>query len=192
LAGGNFTIRRCEIVGACDSISLTAQGLGATIEQNWSHGCSWESWPPGTPDRPSHPDFQTHNDGVQFHRGGPYYVRGNYFGGFRVPNTPNDPANDDWHNACLMIQQEVSSNSIDHLGIVVAEYNWFEGGTFSVNIQLKYGNTMSETTVRHNRYIRPTWTPASYPITWNSGVHPTLSDNVWDDTGGAVPHGTLP
>lgn len=194
IQGGNFTLLRTELIGATDSISIIGRPdlPGVTVQQCWSHQCHWETWAPGTPERPTHADHQTHNDAIQFHRGTGHMIWGNMLGGVR--NTVGDPRiTEDWSNSCCMIQQEVSADAIENLGIVMVKENWLQGGAAAINFGYKFGNDLSNVTLQDNRFLSQVWYPGqpkTYFILVNTGANPTLIGNVMDDTGLPVPIGS--
>jgi hypothetical protein len=181
IAGGNFTIRRSEITRTVDGVGLVSQVGNTLIEANWIHDGYWTTWTDATPEpKPSHKDNQTHNDGIQFHRGRHHVIRGNFIGGVRGTVAG---AGDDYTNACLMISQGVDGTAANRLDDVLIEKNWFQGGAASINLYKSNDNDLSGVTIRNNRFLRG----PGYYILKGAGVNAPLSNNVFDDTGLPVP-----
>jgi len=178
--GANFTVRRTEIKRAVDGVGLNLGKGMVTVEASWIHDCYWTSWAPGTPGAPSQPDYQTHNDGIQFQRGAGYVVRGNFIGGERGAGKGTG---DDYNNSALMIGQSVDGTAANHLGTTLVEKNWFQGGAATINLHYSNGNTLGELTIRDNRFLHD----PGYYILRDAAITAKLSNNVFDDTGAPVP-----
>ena len=196
ITGGNFTLRRCKVAGGVDGVGLTMPDTvpPVTIEQSWIHDGHWESWSAGAADKPTNwDDNKTHDDAIQIHRGKGHRIRGNHIGGRRQPLAVVDRTlSDDFNNAGIMCQQEVSSSSTDWLDDVLIELNYVEGGAASINLGYKFGNDLAGVTVRDNIFPVQDWSPPTYYILRNPGTNPVLSGNVRRYTNGttdAVPVG---
>ena len=168
--GGNLTLRRNEIERGVDGVGLMTTYGDAVVEANWIHNGYYTSWPIGTPGAPQS-DGHVHSDAIQLQRGGNYTIRGNLLGG--------DPgAGDAYNNAGMMIAQAVSANAVDHLGTVLIEKNWLQGGAAVINLAYKNGNDLHEITIRNNRFLRS----KGYYIYKNPEIKTAISGNVFDDT----------
>lgn len=175
--GANFTLRRTELLRGVDGVGLVSEGGNVRIEGCYLHHGYWTSWTADTPEpKPGHSDMQTHTDGIQFHRGRGYVVRGNFIGGERrsSPGTGGDFA-----NAGMMIAQEVDTSAANRLDDVLIEKNWLQGGAATINLAYARNNDLSGVTIRDNRFLRG----SGYYILQGAGTAPVLSNNVFDDTG---------
>jgi hypothetical protein len=168
---------------------------------------------PNFPTSPS--DRRSHNDGMQIQGWRGYTIRGCYIGGQRAPLGSNGSgvkqanrdylipaqaaviaqvsAADDYNNACFMIQ---NNSGILAFTSALIEKNWVAGGDacFNFSAATAYGDDLSGVTVRDNRVIRQSSLPGSdgyegAQIYRSTNSNPTLSGNVWDDTG--LPVGIL-
>ena len=195
IVGGNFTVRRCELSGGADGIGLTMPSTvpPGIIEQSWIHDGHWETWAAGTPNKPTFSDLQNHSDAIQLHRGAGHRIRGNHLGGRRQNAAVADrKLSDDFNNATIMCQQEVSSSTTDLLTDVLIELNYIEGGAAAVNFGYKFGNALTGVTCRDNTFPALDWSPPTYYILRNAGATPVLSGNVRrypDGTTNAAPIG---
>jgi hypothetical protein len=177
IAGANFTLRRTEITRSVDGVGLVSPLGNVVIEASWIHDGAFFSWTADTPGpKPSFSDMKTHNDGVQFHRGRHYVLRGNMIGGVREA-TPG--TGDDYNNACLMISQGVDGTVANRLEDVLIEKNWFQGGAASINLAYSNGNDLSGVTIRDNRFLPG----RGYYILRGAGVNAAITGNVFDATG---------
>lgn len=195
ISGENFTLRRCHLTGGSDGAGITMPNYPVIIEGCWIHDGYWESWPAGTAGKPTFSDNQTHNDGIQLMRGKGHRVRGNTIGGPRVDGAIVDrKLSDDFNNSGILVQQEVSSSTVDRLTDVIVEKNKIQGGRAALNLSLKFSNDLSGVIVRDNIFPVQTWTPPTYYILRYTGTAPVLSNNLRryaDGTTDAAPIGTL-
>lgn len=207
MRGGNYAMRRVEVTNASDGICLTSAIGSVTVEGCWIHNGYYLEWDQATGAtsqggnnyNPYAGGFYTHADGVQFHRGKNYVIRGNMIGGARVPGWGKhhtgaalaNAAGDDMFNAALMVKQEVDSTLANRIENVVIESNWLAGGSSTINHPAGNGNTFASTVIRNNRFIRSTWGEQLYILTpLDSYGKPTVgvySGNVFDDDGSPVP-----
>ena len=177
LEGANLTVRRTEIKRSTDGIGLVSERGNVLVEGCWIHDGAHFTWTDDTPQpKPGHKDNQTHNDGVQFHRGKNLVLRGNFIGGDRA-------AGDDYRNAGVMISQAVNADPANRLDDVLIEKNWFQGGAATINMAYSNGNDLRTVTIRDNRFLRG----PGYYILKNGAIQPSLSNNVFDDTNQPVP-----
>ncbi|MTD12751.1 hypothetical protein GIS00_02175 [Nakamurella sp. YIM 132087] len=192
MRGGNYTIRRTEINNAPDGLCFTSQLGNVTAEGNWIHNGLYMEWDAKTPNMPYAGSYYTHTDGIQFHRGRNYVIRGNTIGGTRYVAAHHsgkakqlqDDA-DDNYNSALMIKQEVDSSAANKIENVLIEDNWLAGGQATVNICSGRDNTFSSLTCRDNKFMRSTWGSQMY-ILRGPGLG-NFSGNVFEDDGSAVP-----
>jgi len=194
--GGNFTAQRCEFVNAQDGVNYVgptgslaiAQAASCLFEANWVHANFYlNGWTgPGSPS-----DAQTHSDCFQFNTGGNITIRYNMLGG-RVDTvgylaTPGYNSGDDAHNSGIMIQQEVDTSAINHVGPVYIGYNWLGGGASTFNVFLKNSNTGSDWQIEYNKVmLRGTSAPggSGYEIYSSIGIAvPYLGNVQWDPAG---------
>lgn len=156
-------------------------------------------------------DRRTHNDGVQIQAFANNTIRGCFIGGARAPlgsngagvkqanrdylNPAHQPviaavdAADDYSNTAIIVQNSVPSGG--PVGALI-ELNWLAGGDATVNLFASTTDTLGGVIVRNNRFVRQSQFPASdgfngYAIHKASVCTSTISANVWDDTGLAVP-----
>ena len=195
---GNFTMRRTEVSNVPDGIGLRSIVGKVTVESSWIHNGFYMEWDATTPNRPSGRSYYTHVDGVQFHRGSNYVIRGNMIGGARFVAKHHAGfeqqilAADDMYNAAFMIKQETGQRdriplASEIIHNVLIEKNWLMGGQATINITKGVGdvNMFESTLIRNNRFIRSTWGPQYY-ILRAPGVG-VFSGNVFDDDGTPVP-----
>lgn len=161
--GGNFTARRCEIIGT-DAISYqgpngsaqTAHDAYALIEANWMHFGIYQNdfYPPGAD------DGQSHNDAFQTTFGKNITLNGNLMGGHRDvsgylvwPNGYN--AGDDFWNAGIMLQQATGMNDTYLIENVTITNNWIAGGTASINhpFHASMPNRFPDTVISDNKIL---------------------------------------
>jgi hypothetical protein len=186
MRGGNYTIRRTEITGAADGLSLTSALGNVTAEANWLHNGYYAEWDATTTGVPAQGGYYTHTDGVQFHRGKNYVIRGNLIGGTRNPadhhtgKAATIAAGDDFYNSAFMIKQEVDATPANKIENVLIENNWLTGGVSTINISSGNGNTFNTLIIRNNRFTRSTWGNQMY-ILQSPGLG-TITGNVYDDT----------
>jgi len=191
LRGANYTVHRTEISNMSDGIGLTSALGNVTIEGCWIHNGYYMEWAAGAPGfRPQGGNY-THVDGIQFHRGKNYVIRGNTIGGHRVPGAHSVGlaalinTGDDLYNSALMIKQEVDSSAVNKIENVLIENNWLAGGIATINIGSGRGNTFDTTVIRNNRFIRSTWGSQMY-ILRPSG-YGQISGNIFDDDSSLIP-----
>ena len=191
MRGGNYTIRRTELTWLPDGIGFTSPLGNVTIEGCWIHNGMYKEWTASTPDMPYAGGYYTHVDGIQFHRGKNYVIRGNTIGGVRAPakhHTAGASAAinnaDDMYNSCLMIKQEVDDTAANKVEHVLIEKNWFIGGQASINLASGRGNDFSTTVIRNNRFMRSTW-GQQYYVLRPPGLG-QFDNNVFDDDSSPV------
>lgn len=217
MRGGNYTLRRVEIVVAADGIGLNSTVGNVTVEACWMHNGlygEWTSAEEANGTRPRQSSYYTHNDGIQFHIGQNYLIRGNMIGGTRDPwihhtgHANEIDAGDDQFNAAILVKQEVDNSTANHLGNILIEKNWLFGGSSTMNITTgatdstgpkNYG---TDWIIRNNRFIRSTWDSllaSRRLISGQAGLSSSqtyilrdpgigvLSGNVFDDDGTPVP-----
>lgn len=180
---------RVEIKRTVDGISLVTRKGNVVVEGSWIHDGYYTEWAEGTPDYPSISDSRTHSDVVQFHLGRNYVFRGNRLGGVPHPasiKTLNPDtiaykdAGDDYENACFMIKQEGSADSVNRLDSVLIEKNWILGGRASINLSYANNNTLKTFVIRDNVFPRSTWGKQNY-ILKDLAVEATIEGNMHPD-----------
>ena len=191
MRGGNYTIRRTELTWLPDGLSFTSPLGNVNVEGCWIHNGMYAEWSATTPNPPYAGGYYTHVDGIQFHRGKNYTIRGNMIGGVRAvakhhtsgaSTTINNA--DDLYNSSLMIKQEVDDSLANKVENVLIEKNWFEGGQATINLASGRGNDFSTTVIRNNRFMRSTW-GQQYYILRSPGLG-QFSNNVFDDDSSPV------
>ncbi|WP_432486607.1 hypothetical protein [Kineococcus sp. SYSU DK018] len=151
---GGYTLRRVEVRGTQDGPRL---GYDVTIVDSWVHGLVRD------------PDV--HTDAMQSTTGARILVRHNTL-------DPRTPGVDDFLNAAVQLGTETGNQE---LRTAVFENNYFNGGTFSVNVSCTARFTGS-VVFRNNTFGRG----GKYgPIIAPAGV--TFTGNTWVDTGAVVP-----
>ena len=219
IRGGNYTLKYSELAGGVDGIGASIVG-DATVEccRIWD-GYYFSWWNASTnsvrtatftdADGVVHPtpfpaqsSGDTHSDGVQIQSYDGWVIRGCYIGGNRAvtPRTHLDPtiaadctlmkqmdSGREYVNSCILISSRDTSGT-HNVGALI-ENNWFEGSGARVNVAYKAYDDMSGVTVRNNRFIRGNYGYYIYKQIGNASV---FSNNVFDDTGAAVPVNTYP
>ena len=166
---------------------------------------------------PSSPgDRRCHNDGAQIQGWSGYTIRGCYLGGGRAPGiTSQDKQNHrdyllpadqpyiaavdaagDFANSGMMIQNNIGAAAA--VGALI-ENNWLTGGDATINILgarktggtvgNTFGDTLVGVTIRNNRFIDQSTFGASngFAIYRGADCQATITGNVWDSDGTAVP-----
>ncbi len=191
MRGGNYTIRRTEISMVPDGLCFTSPLGNVKAEANWIHNGLYKEWNSTTRNMPYAGSYYTHTDGIQFHRGRNYVIRGNRIGGTRVPGRHHTgmasaiSSGDDMYNSCLMIKQEVDSSWANKIENVLIERNWLTGGQASINLASGRGNNFASTIIRGNRFRISTW-GKQYYILRSPGLG-QFSHNTFMGTNGPVP-----
>jgi hypothetical protein len=193
IRGGDYTVRRTEIVATIDGISFNAWQGNVVVEACWIHDGRYDEWDVGTPNRPTESDRRAHCDCIQFHRGKGYRVVGNYLGGRRTLGgiQTYDPvivaqkdAGDDYENSGIMLKQEVDSTAQNKIENVLISQNWFEGGAACINVAPDLGNFFESVTISYNRFIRAQpGVHGGYYIVRPTTTQAAIVGNVFDDTG---------
>ncbi|MCI2239891.1 hypothetical protein MO973_36970 [Paenibacillus sp. TRM 82003] len=151
---GGYTLRRVEVRGTQDGPRL---GYDVTVVDSWVHGLVRD------------PDV--HTDAMQSTTGARITVRHNTL-------DPRTPGVDDFLNAAVQLGTETGNHE---LRSVLFENNYFNGGTFSVNVSCDARFTGS-VVFRGNRFGHG----SKYgPVIAPAGV--TFTGNTWVDTGAEVP-----
>jgi hypothetical protein len=208
----------CEITRTVDGFGGSAGAYyGPTVLRNCrihnSYYTAWLNSATSTPyaNFPTSPsDRRCHSDGVQIQGFSGYTIEGCYIGGGRAPgitsgnkqtyrdylNPAHQPtiaavnAADDYANAAIIIQNNIPAGG--PVGAMV-EKNWLAGGDAVVNLNGNLGgDTLPNVTLRDNRFIRQSTFGASdgFVIYRSTNCTATITGNVWDDTGAAVPVNT--
>src|SRR5665213_761068 len=214
--GGNYTARYCEFTRGVDGIGADAVG-NANIECCRIYNGYYTSWwddTNGVVRTTSYTDFggttfnppflsqvsgDTHSDGMQIQGQSGWIVRGCYIGGVRgsaAVNSQLDPtvAGDyatiqalnnggDFVNTAIII----NAIAVSPVGALI-ELNWLEGGNARLNMSTAGTDLLQGVTVQNNRFIRSTWGGGGgFYIYAYANYQATLSNNVYDDDGTAVP-----
>lgn len=202
--GGNFELRRCEIVNAQDGVNYVGTNVSSClVELSWIHGNYFRN------DWYGPSDGRCHSDAFQFNVGSNVTLRGNILGGHRDmtgyrtwPGGYN--SGDDAWNAAIMLKQERSNTTVDKIENVLIEKNWIYGGTAGINFPYNpsHPNTFSTTIIRDNRFgARGSgWrASANGPGTYETGqqdgwyiirstsLAASITGNIIEGTGSAVP-----
>lgn len=208
IRGGNFTMEYSEIVRSNDGHGAMAVG-NATIKCSRISRGYYTAWLksdgtvyPGNPPSPS--DRTSHCDCVQVQGYSGWLYDGCYVGGTPGDSNIDHQVNRDWAvpaqraniltintgtdytNACFMIQNNVGA--ANPVGCIVRNC-WLAGGSARFNISPTAGvDMLGGVQILNNRIIRPTWT-GNYVGNniLNNGSSATITGNVFDDTGLAVP-----
>lgn len=152
IRGGAYTMRRVEMNNVPDGFCFTSQIGNVLAEATWVHNGLYAEWDQATGAasqggnnyNPYAGGYYTHADGVQFHRGKNYTLRGGYFGGARHPlagphhkdalTAAYNRAGDDMYNSAFMIKQEVDDSLANRIENVLIEDCWAAGGMATVNM----------------------------------------------------------
>lgn len=209
--GGNYKLRYSEVLRGVDGIGANTTGNVEVHCCRVAKGYYFSWWNDATgnarttsftdadgdvhnPPFPGHTSGDTHSDGVQIQQAAGWVIRGCYIGGARVvAGSDLDPTlTNDWNtikqinqgldykNAAILISSATGSNPVGAL----IENNWLHGGEARFNIAYKVYDDMSGVTVQNNRFIRTNY---GYYIFRQTNCAATFSNNVYDDTGTAVP-----
>lgn len=175
--GGGYTMRRCHVSGAVDGWGFTNTVGNVLLEANWAHNGLYGEWTQaqsspqqgGDGTYPYQIAYYTHNDGVQFHVGKNYTIRGNMIGGVREPwphhtgHASEIDADDCQFNSAILVKQEVDNSAANKIENVLIESNWLMGGAATLNVTTDAGdatgpkNYLESVVIRNNRFIRSTW-----------------------------------
>lgn len=216
--GCNVDMLRSEIVWCPDGLNFVGPNGNVPaavlsqytrLQQSWVHKGYYANglWPPD--------DGQIHCDGFQTNYGRNVDILGNTIGGYRDPigyNTFPGGYNggDDFCYSAFMGTQEVPGandpNSI--LTNINLMYNWFGGGTTTLNFPVERGCDHSGTKVHYNKFLRrqTDWgatkaqkqdgnppyvrnTGVGSLITKNPGLMASFVGNVYEDDGTPIPGG---
>jgi hypothetical protein len=151
---GGYTLRRVEVRGTQDGPRL---GYDTTVVDSWVHGLTRHDG--------------VHTDALQSTSGERITVRHNTL-------DPRTPGVDDFLNSAVQLGTETGTH---RLRDVVFENNFFNGGTFSVNVKCS-ANIDSTVVFRGNRF--------GHGSRFGAVIAPAklrLSGNVFADSGAAVP-----
>lgn len=206
MRGGNYTILRTEISGFPDGLAWTSQLGNVVAESNWIHNGWFNEWTQaeaatsqgGNNYYPYAGSYYTHVDGIQFHRGKNYVIRGNMIGGVRVPGnhhmSPSEKdainSGDDLFNAALMVKQEVDTQPINKIENVLIEKNWFAGGASTLNVTYGRDNLFETVVIQDNKFMRPTWGQQYHILRGRDGSGTPVAvftNNTFEDDGSPVP-----
>ena len=149
-----YTLRRVEVRGTQDGPRL---GSDVTIEDSWVHGLVRD------------PDV--HTDALQSTSGERIVVRHNTL-------DPRTPGVDDFLNAAVQLGTETGAKKLRN---AVFERNYFNGGTYSVNVSCT-ADVDGSVVFRDNRF--------GHGGKYGAVIAPAgvkLSGNTWSDTATAVP-----
>lgn len=103
-----------------------------------------------------------HCDGIQFNTGRNILITGSMLGGPRSPfayqtwNTNGNLGTDDFSNAAIMLQQEVSGTvegSPAWVDNVLIDNNFVGGGNATINVNYKNANTLDGVTISNNKFL---------------------------------------
>lgn len=199
IRGGNYVIRRCELHGMTDGISLTSQVGNVQVLGNWIHDGLYSEWDSTTPNMPTQGSYYMHCDAIQFHRGRNYTIRGNYIGGLRAgdPTTgavwghhtghlADIQGGDDFYNSGILLKQEVDASDANKIENVLIEQNVIQGGACGINHPSGNGNDFSTATIRDNQFVPLPHGNGQFYILKSPSLLTVMSGNTFT-TGGAVP-----
>ncbi len=216
LSGGNFTASYCDLLRGVDGGHFNAVGNG-TIENSRISSCYYMAWwndatnslrttsftdidgVVWTAPFPAQSSGDVHADGIQIAGQSGWVIRGNYIGGKRGTAAaggaldPTVRADKDIINAldqdqgfttsCLM----VNAVSTAPMGALI-DRNWLYGGASRINMSTSGSDLLQGVTISNNRFIRSDWGGGGgYYIYAFANHQATLINNVYDDTGAAVP-----
>ena len=164
--GADFDMRWCEIRNVQDGFNLvghTPRTSGGNVAERWTDidrcwihkGFYVNDWY-----GPS--DGQPHGDAVQTNTGKNLQIRGSMLGGQRdmagyrawgSAKDRNRNTGDDFWNAGIMLQQEVSGADPNLIENVEISDNVFGGGTASLNHSSKFSIPWTGLTIVRNRFL---------------------------------------
>jgi hypothetical protein len=210
ISGGGFTVRYSELSRGVDGIHLTQGNVTAECCRIY-HGYYFAWWDDVANARrtTSFTDYNgtfhstpfanqssgdVHGDGIQIAGSSGNIIRGCYIGGERgsAVGSQIDPtvqadydamiAHDNavgFKNAAIIVNA-IQANPIGAL----IEKNWLHGGAARLNLSTNGTDLLGGLTVRDNRFMRSGY---GYYIYAQTGNAATITNNVYDDTGTAVP-----
>jgi hypothetical protein len=215
--GGGYTMRYCDLGRGVDGIGANTVGnatIEACRIRDGHYSAWWNdatnavrsttftdfAGKTRTAPFPSQSSGDTHSDGCQIQGWSGWVLRGNYFGGARAvaSNANIDPTvqadyvieqsldqDHGYANAALIVNalSGAGGGSTHPVGALV-ELNWFDGGAARVNISTSDVDLLTGLVIQNNRFVR---SAAGYYIYAFANHQATLINNVFDDTGAAVP-----
>lgn len=202
IRGGNFTMDYCEIMRTVDGGGFIQVGNGVIRRSRISRGffTAYQNSAAGTKYAgfPNQGDFTTHSDGIQIHQLGGWVIEGNSIGGVHTDVTSasmlanRDPGiasqklvieridtATDYYNSAIIVNS--TSPNITSARI---EKNWIQGGMAGINLAGDSRDPLVGVQVLNNRFKRP---HPGYFILKTAANTSTISGNVYDDSGAAVP-----
>lgn len=210
ISGGGFTVRYSEISRGVDGIHLTQGNVTAECCRiYYPYYFSW--WNDGTnavrttsftdyggtlhnTPFPTQSSGDVHGDGIQIAGSAGNIIRGCYIGGERgsaVTSNIDPTVQADYdamvaHDAAAGFKNAsiiVNALQTNPIGALI-EKNWLHGGAARLNLSINGTDLLAGLTVQDNRFIRSTY---GYYIYAQTGNAATITNNVYDDTGMAVP-----
>lgn len=213
--GSDYTARYCDVRRVVDGAEFNVGSNVMWENCRISHGVYFAWWNNAggavrtatfvdfggktwTAPFPSQSSGDTHSDGIQIMRGQNNVIRGCSIGAPRpytsAQTTQLDPTVEAEYLVMAAMDADagfgtsaimVNGYDLDHLGLLV-ELNWLGGGTATVNLGPSGSDTLAGVTIQNNRFKRQAAGIGNYAILDNASAA-TITGNVWDDTGTAVP-----
>ena len=217
LEGGGFVAQYCEVLRGVDGHQNNALGAFEWYASRFAAGNYFAWWNKvanavrtatftdfgGTVRSapfPSQSSGDVHADGLQIIMGGPHKVVGCNIGAPRPYTAAQTNHLDPTVEADYLIMQAMNATlGFANTAIIFnttgsnpitcdVDGNWVGGGTATINVGAANGSeNFSGVTIRNNRFYRQPAGVGIYPILVGAGASPTITNNVYDDTGAAVP-----
>jgi len=210
ISGGGFTVRYSEISRGVDGIHLTQGNVVAECCRiYYGHYFAWWNDAGGAvrtttftdyngdvhnPPFPAQSSGDVHSDGIQIAGSSGNIIRGCYIGGERGSSTTSNIDPTVQADYAVMVAHDtapgfknasiiVNALQANPIGALI-EKNWLHGGAARLNLSTNGTDLLAGLTVQNNRFMRSGYGFYIYAQTGNAA---TISGNVYDDTGTAVP-----
>jgi hypothetical protein len=193
--GYNFTLRRCDISGGVDGVSIVRSSSGGALNVklygNYVHDLAYFS-----PD-PNHSDNQTHSDIIQIHYGGSGIdIYGNHLEGSIDPaiGTANQAPTFDENGVvqsgnknypamvCLSVVMASPVSTAAGLSNFNFEKNWTGQGVVVINWPR---SDATNVVIKDNRWTRGTLLGDDYTILAKATQPMTITGNYYENNGAA-------
>lgn len=186
LVGHDFTARRLDISHTVDGLgafntNAPSSPVNVTIEGCYVHDFSY-FWP-----CTYQSDNQTHNDCFQIQGGSNISIVGNNLQAFIDPSVglgAGDPSNPIGGSLAHMTGVIITPN-VGAVADITMNQNWLAGGSAEINISEKSYGPIQGLSITNNRFFRTPNYTILIPDTTKAVA--TITNNVWNDDGTAIP-----
>jgi hypothetical protein len=181
IAGANFTVPRCHIHHA-GSDGVQTFGSNIIVRQCFIHDCGYGGY------NAADPTNSDHTDGIQVFGGSHILIE------YNTVINRHGGTRDDGVSTGYPLQSQVSPYGTANAAVVIqsdsdtggaiddfqVSNNWLDGGIFTLRLEEKDGNEMTNGRVFGNRFGRDYYFGPAYMLGTPSY---TASDNLFDATG---------